>query len=58
LQAFEGERIDFSGWMTAGAKGPKAAGAEFVQETFGHNAAGGIAGAEKQDIENFFAHWN
>jgi hypothetical protein len=46
-QNFDGERIDFARWITAGAVRFKAVWANFPNQIFSKNAPSGVAGAEK-----------
>ena len=55
-QQFEGDRIDLAGWMTAGGESAKAAGTVMVENGFGHDGAGGIAGAEEQYVVRAIRH--
>lgn len=42
--------------MAPGAEGVEAAPAHGVEQDFSHDAAGGIAGAEKQDVKGLSRH--
>ena len=53
-QRRDGERVHFALGLPSGRVGAEAARAILVQDAFGEDRAGGIAGAEEQDIENAF----
>ncbi len=56
LHLFDGEGIDLAGWVTAGAVGAEALLPHRVDESFGHDAARRIAGAEDEDVIDSFGH--
>ncbi len=56
LHLFDGEGIDLAGWVTAGAVGAEAPLPHRVDESFGHDAARRIAGAEDEDVIDSFGH--
>ena len=53
LQQLQRHRVDPAGRLAAGGEGPETALAPAVQGALGHDAAGRVAGAQEQDVEDF-----
>lgn len=50
FELFESKRIDAAGGKAARAVGGEVGSAFLVQDGFGHDGAGGVAGAEKENV--------